>query len=63
MNITKTDVEDYVATLDPQVKQLYYDADNIRLGYRDTLDDEFQIVSDIINIFWQYANKYNNEEE
>jgi hypothetical protein len=62
MNITKTDVEDYVATLDPAVKQIYYDVDNIKLGQRDSLEDEAQIICEILNMFWRYTNKYVNEE-
>jgi hypothetical protein len=62
MNITKTDVEDYVATLDLAVKQIYYDVDNIKLCQKDLLEDEAQIICEILNMFWRYTNKYVNEE-
>jgi hypothetical protein len=62
MNITKTDVEDYVATLDLAVKQIYYDVDNIKLGQKDLLENEAQIICEILNMFWRYTNKCVNEE-
>jgi len=69
MSITRTEVEQYIRYLDNQAKLFDSKDGSIlvnlwkqlneahSLTIHDTLSDEFQITSEMINIVWKYAQR------
>ena len=54
--VTKKDVDNYVDFLDDEiVKKIYQDARDAYLIIRDTQTDEFQIIADILEVFYRRA--------
>ena len=51
----KHDLEKYVATLNPSLQRIYKQCDDFVLCAADTLDDEFQIAAQVLNLFTHYA--------
>jgi hypothetical protein len=55
--LTRAEMAKYVGTLDTQVQHIYQQADDLLLTLADTLEDDFQIVADILDIFQAYARR------
>lgn len=54
--ITKTEIRKYVTMVG--LKEIYEDISDRGLGCEDTLSDEFQILSELENVFTKYAERY-----
>ena len=54
-NITKTDLENYLDEI--SLKDLYINIHDRLCSIEDTLSDEFQILAELEDIFWKYAQK------
>lgn len=58
VDITSTDVDKYLATLDPQIAQLYKLVQDIVFSAADTSGDEFQIAAEALDVVHKYARRY-----
>ena len=49
--MTRTDLLNYIETLDEPVRRLFYEADMFVINSADMLSEEFQIAADVVAIF------------
>lgn len=59
--ITKTDVDKFVSKLDDSMRRIYRDIYSDLISCEDTLDDEFQILVLLDEVFWDYVEKKKEE--
>lgn len=48
---TKSEVEKFVSTLDPQLQKIYRQLDILEMSTADTLGDDFQVVAQLLDVF------------
>jgi hypothetical protein len=63
MNITLTQVKEYVSKLPPEVQTIYNLADRYLISTRDTLDPGWQLAAEISHLFWVKTIQANEQVE
>lgn len=53
--IVRTDLEDYLRTLDSDLVRIFRAADQFERDASDTLSENFQVVAELTRVFWTRA--------
>jgi hypothetical protein len=57
MAMLKAQLDEYVVGLDARLRGVYEVCDSMALTAPDTLEDDYQIAAEILNVFEKYAQR------